>query len=242
MENVLSGYKDTDYIILNKLNDYELGKVCQVNKKLKKICDDDNFWKVRTYQKLGKFFYPKNPKDFIITTWKNYYISLMEKINSYMKGTIYLINGVPNKINKNEIFHGVALPGSQEEIKDEDLKIVLNKIDRENIEYKEAIKKKNLKQIEKILENEETEFIKINEPLKKLDIDDVSLIEFFYEKSEKEHKIDAKILKEKLTRMARDIYLSYKEGQVSNDYLQGIYKYYPHLGKIVKDSLKLNTL
>jgi hypothetical protein len=237
MENVLSGYKDTDYIILNKLNDYELGKVCQVNKKLKKMCDDDNFWKVRIYQKLGEYFYLKNPKDFIITTWKNYYISLMEKINSYMKGTIYLINGVPYKKDKNKQFYGVSLPGSFEEIKDEDLKIVLNKIEEDNIKYGEAIKKKNLKEIEKYLENE---FIKINEPLKKLDVNDISLIEFFYEKSEKNHKIDAKILKEKLTKMANDIYLSYKEGQVSNDYLQGVYKHYPHLGKIVNDFLKRN--
>ena len=152
-----------------------------------------------------------------------------------MKGSIYLINGIPNKINENEIFHDVALPGSQEEIKDEDLKTVLNKIDQENIEYKEAIKTKNLKQIENLLK---LDFIKINEPLKKLNADDVSLIEFFYEKSEKNNKIDMKILKEKLTRIADDIYISYEHGLVFNDYIEKIYKQYPLLGKIVKEKLK----
>lgn len=36
--------KDSDRIILQKLNDYELGKVCSVNKYVNSICNDDFFW------------------------------------------------------------------------------------------------------------------------------------------------------------------------------------------------------
>jgi hypothetical protein len=39
-----TGIKDTDFLILNQLSDYELGKVCQVNKYAEKLCKDENFW------------------------------------------------------------------------------------------------------------------------------------------------------------------------------------------------------
>lgn len=42
--NKLSGHKDTDFIILNKLNDFELKKVCQVNKYVNSLCNEPQFW------------------------------------------------------------------------------------------------------------------------------------------------------------------------------------------------------
>lgn len=39
----LTGNKDTDFLILMQLNDYELGKVCQANKYVKSLCDDNDF-------------------------------------------------------------------------------------------------------------------------------------------------------------------------------------------------------
>jgi hypothetical protein len=45
--NVLSGNKDTDFIILQKLNDDELGKVCKVNKYVNSLCKDETFWMQR---------------------------------------------------------------------------------------------------------------------------------------------------------------------------------------------------
>ena len=44
----LTKNKDTDIIILQQLNDYELGKVCSVNKYVNSICNDDKFWLNRT--------------------------------------------------------------------------------------------------------------------------------------------------------------------------------------------------
>jgi len=42
--NTLTGNKDTDFLILNKLNDYELTRVCQANRYIRSLCNDDNFW------------------------------------------------------------------------------------------------------------------------------------------------------------------------------------------------------
>ena len=40
----LSGNKQTDYEILYKLSDYELGKMCQTNKYSRELCRNDIFW------------------------------------------------------------------------------------------------------------------------------------------------------------------------------------------------------
>ena len=45
--NKFTGNKDVDFIILNKLNDIDLSKVCQVNKYANSLCDDDTFWRNR---------------------------------------------------------------------------------------------------------------------------------------------------------------------------------------------------
>ena len=43
----LTGNKNTDFLILMQLTDNELTKVCQVNKYVNKLCNDDNFWRNR---------------------------------------------------------------------------------------------------------------------------------------------------------------------------------------------------
>lgn len=42
--NKLTGYKDTDFIVLMQLNDRELGLVCQVNKYVNSLCNEPQFW------------------------------------------------------------------------------------------------------------------------------------------------------------------------------------------------------
>lgn len=44
----LTGNKDTDVIILMKLNDKELSAVCSVNRYINKICKSRDFWNKRT--------------------------------------------------------------------------------------------------------------------------------------------------------------------------------------------------
>ena len=41
---MLTGVKDLDFKILNKLEDQDLVSVCKTNKQANKLCDDQNFW------------------------------------------------------------------------------------------------------------------------------------------------------------------------------------------------------
>lgn len=43
----LTGNQDIDSLILMKLTDYELTKVCQVNKLARKVCNEPMFWRNR---------------------------------------------------------------------------------------------------------------------------------------------------------------------------------------------------
>ena len=49
-----SGNKDTDFLILMQLNDRELGTVCQVNKYVRSLCEDDIFWMNRIINNMKK--------------------------------------------------------------------------------------------------------------------------------------------------------------------------------------------
>ena len=62
----LSGHKDTDMLILLQLEDHELGPVCQANSYVRKICQDENFWKMRVVNMFKKSYdgnieYQKRP-------------------------------------------------------------------------------------------------------------------------------------------------------------------------------------
>ena len=74
----LSGIKDVDSIIINQLNDYELGKVSQVNKYVNSICNDDTFWRNRTFEKFGNRLKELDIdiRDYNKSNWREYYVLL----------------------------------------------------------------------------------------------------------------------------------------------------------------------
>lgn len=78
---MLTGKKDTDFIVLAKLNDEDLLNLCNSfeskNKYIYQICKDENFWMNRTFQKYGKV--EKNPD----RSWKDFYLVLLYYINKY---------------------------------------------------------------------------------------------------------------------------------------------------------------
>lgn len=77
--------KDTDYQILYRLNDYDLGHMCQTNPYFRSLCSDDIFWMNRTVNRfhsiLGDVENMRTYKG--NQTWRNYYISLVNKIENY---------------------------------------------------------------------------------------------------------------------------------------------------------------
>ena len=73
---MLSGNKDTDFMILEKLTDNELIKVCAVNKYVRSLCSEDNFW-MRRFHSANKYNYTdalemKNYLEF--GDWKEFYV------------------------------------------------------------------------------------------------------------------------------------------------------------------------
>jgi hypothetical protein len=81
------GNKDLDYEILYKLDDYDLGNMCKVNKYMKELCKSDIFWLNRTVKKFLPIFKTlvemkeyKNhyQNDCNFSNWKSYYIDLIK--------------------------------------------------------------------------------------------------------------------------------------------------------------------
>ena len=77
---MLTGNKDVDRTILNKLSDEDLVNVCKSSKQANSLCNDQVFWMNRVFQR-----YSYVPGDTLRKykgdqSWSEYYISL-RKIN-----------------------------------------------------------------------------------------------------------------------------------------------------------------
>jgi hypothetical protein len=82
----LTGNKQTDLLILSKLTDYELTRVCQVNKYVNGLCDDDNFWLNRI---MANYLTLEQIKKMLpaleFSSYKELYIWLNQKFSWYKK-------------------------------------------------------------------------------------------------------------------------------------------------------------
>ena len=85
--NKLTGIRDLDYMILNQLSDKDLYAVCQVNKEVNKLCNDDRYWQQRvkhvfelSNEDMNKY---KNMME--IDTWKEFYQWLRDTITPPIK-------------------------------------------------------------------------------------------------------------------------------------------------------------
>lgn len=95
----LTKNKDTDIIILQQLSDYELGKVCSVNKYVNSICNDNKFWLNRTMLKfnLTGEETQKMKKYLGFHTYKELYVYL---------STFYInISGTDIKIKREDVIY-----------------------------------------------------------------------------------------------------------------------------------------
>ena len=95
---MLSGNKDTDFMILEKLTDNELIKVCAVNKYVRSLCSEDNFW-MRRFHSANKYNYAdalemKNYLEF--SAWKEFYVWM----NNFKKNWLSQIEKYPQLLIK----------------------------------------------------------------------------------------------------------------------------------------------
>lgn len=68
--------RDTDLIILSKLNDKDLLSICLVNKAANKLCNYENFWRNRFINKYGEFASNKHNKP-EERSWKKHYLQVV---------------------------------------------------------------------------------------------------------------------------------------------------------------------
>lgn len=69
----LTGFLDTDILILLELNDVSLSKICQVNKYTQKLCQNERLWQGKVRRKFGSEIIMHKPLEI---TYREQYISL----------------------------------------------------------------------------------------------------------------------------------------------------------------------
>lgn len=80
VQQKFTGNKDTDWLIINSLDDDALVSLCSTNKYLRNLCNEA-FWEKRARQRLDD--YAIRMKD-IDMTWRNYYLkTIKNKFNIY---------------------------------------------------------------------------------------------------------------------------------------------------------------
>ena len=90
------GNKDVDRKILNNLDDEDLVNMCQVNKKVQLISNDQVFWMNRVFLRFGYVggdILRKYKDKYWSGSWSEYYIKDLRKIN---KGHTILLSGSRN--------------------------------------------------------------------------------------------------------------------------------------------------
>ena len=86
-----TGNRDTDFIILQSLEDKDLPQFCAVNSYVNDLCKDDLFWKRRFFLRYGNLLGKETDiiEDYkpINVSWKDYYIWL----NSAVDGDLFFV-------------------------------------------------------------------------------------------------------------------------------------------------------
>lgn len=76
---VLTGIKDTDLLILQRLDDKDLLQACLVNKSINKACKDESFWRNRSLEKFPLASEYKLENE----TWRHFYLKFVHYISKY---------------------------------------------------------------------------------------------------------------------------------------------------------------
>ena len=84
--NVLTGNKDADLLILDKLDDKSLVSFCLTNKDANRLCSIDSFWRNRLIRKYGNV-------QFNSRTWKQFYLSIFKYWNDDTNGMNIAMRG-----------------------------------------------------------------------------------------------------------------------------------------------------
>lgn len=90
LRSFISGSRDTELIVLSKLNDRDLLNVCLTNREINKACKNENFWRERFINRFDSTSlkhmkmqdYPsKYKKD--TETWRDFYLKFLKYTEDY---------------------------------------------------------------------------------------------------------------------------------------------------------------
>ncbi len=134
--DLLLGYKDVDRLILEKLSDKQLIKMCKLNKTYKKICDD-NFFKRLVESRYSKSVNYKKEN----VTWRYYYLDLVKHVGLLKEHFEY--NYKPEDENPILLYLVMDLPPMHDEYGEEleyspenaFISVLLNDVNLEIIKY-----------------------------------------------------------------------------------------------------------
>ena len=79
---MLTGNRDVDIDILNRLNDKDLVSSCQTNKYAQSVCNDEKLWLRRSIDRFSKYVSVEEMKKFKGNrTWGEYYVEIAKILN-----------------------------------------------------------------------------------------------------------------------------------------------------------------
>ena len=85
-----TGLKDTDLIILSKLDDEDLLNVCsEKNSYLNRICKDENFWRNRFINKYGEAAAKYKPENRL---WKRHYLKVLVDLQKFKNDPVKFLD------------------------------------------------------------------------------------------------------------------------------------------------------
>jgi hypothetical protein len=96
-----TGIKDLDIKILSELSDKDLYNVCRVNTLLSKICNDNNFWRIRL-----NIRFPDSDLTYKKSGWKSLYIyhRIKEKYGEYLGDVSNIVGNKPISVLPEEYY------------------------------------------------------------------------------------------------------------------------------------------
>lgn len=85
--HAFTGNKDADMIILQNLDDYDLGRVCNVNKYTRDLCRNENFWMNRMLKRFSQFDSDIPVlRERLKLTWKQLYVKTIDMLERIYNG------------------------------------------------------------------------------------------------------------------------------------------------------------
>ena len=85
----LTGFRDTDFLIMEKLDDKSLLNLCLTNKRASVLCREQNFWKRRFVSKFGETAAKYKPEQ---RSWKNHYLKVIIDLDRFSENPVDFLN------------------------------------------------------------------------------------------------------------------------------------------------------